>query len=422
MTALPSTAGTRDVVADLGAGRGPVWLDAALERRLPQLIAVRRRIHAHPELGYRERDTTALVADTLAEAGITGTVLRCGTGLVAEIGAGGPVVALRADLDALPLTEETALPYASAVPGVAHACGHDLHTTVVLGAALTLAAAPQLSGRVRLIFQPAEEQMPGGAGDVVAAGALDDVDVAYAVHCDPQLPVGQIGTRVGPITSTCDMVDIEVTGPGGHTSRPHLTVDVIGALATVATQLPHLLARHLPTGAGLTLVWGAIEGGGAHNVIPQRGVLRGTVRLSDRAAWDQAPGLVRRLVAQILAPFDANHEVRYAPGVPPVINDARAVALLRRGIAVGLGAAALVEVGQSSGAEDFAVLLDEVPGALARLGVWDGTGDRVDLHSATFRADERAIAVGVRALAHAALAVLAQGESAGITPGSRHTR
>lgn len=408
----PGSPESHGAVLDLGAGRGPAWLDAAVSWLLPRLVALRRQIHAHPELGYQEYDTTALVRGALAGAGIIGRVLGCGTGLIAEIGdegTDGPVVALRADLDALPLTEETALPYASATPGVAHACGHDVHTAVVLGAALALAEAPRLLGRVRLIFQPAEEQMPGGAHDVVAAGGLRGVDIAYALHCDPQLPVGQIGSRIGPITSTCDMVDVTVTGPGGHTSRPHLTVDVIGALAAVATQLPHLLARHLPTGAGLTLVWGAIEGGGAHNVIPRRGVLRGTIRLVDRAAWDVAPGLVRRLVAQILAPFDAEHEVRYAPGVPPVVNDAWAVSLLRRGVAGGLGAAALVEVGQSSGAEDFAVLLDDVPGALARLGVWDGVGQRVDLHSATFRADERAIAVGVRALVHTVLAAMGEG-------------
>lgn len=393
------------MVPDLGIGRGPAWLDRHLAAALPGLIALRRKIHAHPEIARAEHGTTRLISDTLDALGIASTVLPCGTGLVAEISGGpGPLIALRADLDALPLTEGSGLPFASSVPGMAHACGHDVHTTVLAGAAAALAAAPSLPGPVRLIFQPAEEVMPGGADDVIAAGCLVGVDFAYALHCDPSLMVGTVATRIGPITSACDMIEITVMGPGGHTSRPHLTVDTVGALAALAAEMPHLVARHLPTDAGITLVWGAISAGDAANVIPMRGSLRGTLRLADRAAWRGAEEIVRRLAAQILAPYGADFSVDFEKGVPPAVNDERAVARLRAGAAAAIGAESVALATQSSGAEDFADILDAVPGALLRLGVWDGASAKVDLHSAGFWADERAIAVGIRTMVHTVLA------------------
>lgn len=377
------------------------------------LVGLRRQIHAHPELSRAETRTTEAIRAALAAAGITAWTLSCGTGLVADIGStGGPTVLLRADLDALPLTEETGLPFASTVPGVAHACGHDIHTTVLVGAALALAAAPSPAGRVRLVFQPAEEVMPGGADDVVADGLLRGVDRAFALHCDPSLPVGSVGLRSGAITSACDMMEVHLVGPGGHTSRPHLTVDLVGALAAVAADLPHLVSRHLPAQAAATLVWGAVHAGDASNVIPQRGRLAGTLRIADRQAWGGARDLVERLIGQILAPFGAEFRLDYGRGVPPAVNDAAATATLRAAVAAGLGPAAVTVADQSTGAEDFAVILDRVPGALARLGVADGAGEQVDLHSPTFRADERAIAIGVRTLVHAVLACWAAPDGA----------
>lgn len=394
-----------DPVADMGAGRGPTWLDEALAAELPGLIALRRQIHARPEIAWTEHETTAAVRAALDEVGIASSLLPAGTGLVAEIGSGGePVIALRADMDALPIAEESGLPFASAIPGVSHACGHDVHTAVLVGAARVLARARKLAGTVRLIFQAAEEVMPGGAHDVVAAGALDGVAHTFALHCDPGLEVGRVGTRVGAITSACDLVQVTVRGPGGHTSRPHLTVDVVGAVAAVADRLPGLVARHLPPQAEPTLVWGSIAAGDASNVIPRTGRLTGTLRLAEREAWRGAEPLVRGLVEQIAAPFRAEVTVDYQQGVPPVVNDPGAVAILRAAVTAGLGREHLAESEQSSGGEDFGIMTDVVPGALARLGVWDGIGPQVDLHSATFRADERAIAVGVRTLAHLVLA------------------
>lgn len=390
---------------DPGAGRGPAWLETAMRDNLPGLVGLRRRIHAHPELSWHESATTQLLHDALAGVGITARVLPGGTGLVAEIDGGrpGPAIGLRADIDALPVTEADGLPFASTVPGVAHACGHDVHTTVLLGAALALRAAPAFAGTVRMLFQPGEEVMPGGSHRLVESGALARLDRVFALHCDPRIPVGQVGLRVGPITSACDMIELEVSGPGGHTSRPHLTVDVVGALTTVAARLPLLVSRRLDPRSGALVVWGAIQAGEASNVIPRLGRLRGTLRVFDRAAWERAEPVVSELTGQLLAPSGAEHRLTYIRGVPPVVNDAAAVAVLRDAVTDAIGSDAVVEAEQSAGAEDFAVLLEHAPGALARLGVWDGLEPCVDLHSAAFRADERAIPIGVRTLVHAVL-------------------
>src|SRR5215469_3392707 len=218
----------------------PEELDEFLAAREHELIAFRRDLHAHPELGYHEHRTTSRVAQRLAAAGLRPAILPKGTGLIVDIGepsAGDSLVALRADLDALPLNDEKNVPYRSTVPHTCHACGHDVHTSVLLGAGLFLAgqaAAGTLPGRVRLIFQPAEE-VPGGALDVMAAGGIASVDRVFAVHCDPRLEVGKVGTRTGPITAACDKIKVRVTGPGGHTARPHLTADLVYALGKILT-------------------------------------------------------------------------------------------------------------------------------------------------------------------------------------------
>lgn len=409
----------RPVDAVVSGAGGPAWLDAFLAAELPGLIDLRRDLHAHPELAWQERRTTALLADRLAGAGLAARHLGTGTGLIVDIGDGaergygdwhcaghnaGPFVALRADIDALPLPEESGLGFASTVPGVAHACGHDMHTTVVLGALLALAQMPEPHGRVRGVFQPAEEVMPGGAYQVLADGGLVGVERVFALHCDPGLRVGAVGLRAGAITSACDMIDIEILGPGGHTSRPHLTVDIVEALAVVAAQLPALVARRTDPRSGTVLAWGVIRAGEAPNAVPGRGVLRGTLRTMDMATWEGAEKLVTDLVGPLLAPFGGEFRLRYTRGVPPVVNEDRATDLLRTGTVSALGAAAVTAAEQSTGGEDFAVLLTQTPGALARLGVWDGISPQVDLHSPTFVADERAIEVGIRTLVHTVLA------------------
>jgi amidohydrolase len=369
------------------------------------VVAVRRDLHAHPELGYAETRTTALIIDHLKALGLAPDVLASGTGVVCEIGSGEPMIALRADIDALPLPDEKTVPYRSTVDGVCHGCGHDAHTAILLGAAAELAGLP-LAGRVRLVFQPAEETVPGGAVSAAAQGVLDGVEQIFALHCDPRLATGQVGVRVGPITAACDHVEVRLSGAGGHTARPHLTQDVVYAMGRLITELPGLLSRRVDPRAALSMVWGAAEAGRAANAIPMSGRLRGTLRVFGRDAWDAAGPLVTQLVDEIVAPSGVAATTVYTRGVPPVVNTASAVAAQRAAVVAALGANALVETEQSMGGEDFAWYLDKVPGALARLGVRRPGAPAFDLHQGTFDIDENALDVGVRytvALAQEAL-------------------
>jgi amidohydrolase len=376
------------------------------EQLRPDLVRVRRDLHAHPELGREEIRTTGVVADRLHAAGLAPQVMAGGVGLVCDIGAGdAPTVALRADLDALPVADEKDVPYRSTVAGVSHACGHDVHTTAVLGAGLALARLTSaLPGRVRLVFQPAEELTPGGALDVMAAGALDGVQQIYCVHCDPRLDVGGVGLRVGPITGSADHVDVRLTGPGGHTARPHLTSDLVFALGKVVTEVPAVLSRRVDPRAGLSVVWGHVRAGSAPNAIPREGRVEGTVRALDSAVWGEAPRVVEEAVLATVAPYGVGCEVTYTRGVPPVDNDATCTRLLAGAAHALLGDDSVVETQQSLGGEDFAWYLAKVPGGLARLGV-RRPGDPVarDLHQGAFDVDERALELGVRLLAATAV-------------------
>jgi len=388
---------------------GPL-ADSWLAEHGDDLVAVRRDLHAHPELAHAEHRTTALLVDRLSRAGLSPKVLAVGTGLVCDIGgvSGGPIVVLRADIDALPMQDDKLVPYRSTVSGVCHACGHDVHTAAVLGAGLALATvAGELGGTVRLVFQPAEEQMPGGALDVIREGWIQGVSAAFGLHCDPTLEVGRVGLKTGPITAAADSLEITLTGPGGHTARPHNTVDLIHALATVATGLPDALSRLVDPRAGLCLVWGHVSAGVASNAIPRSGTLKGTLRMLDKEAWHDAPLMVRRLVDQLVLPFGAMAEVSYLRGVPPVVNDASATALFSAAVRGALGPSAAVPTIQSLGGEDFAWYLDHVPGSLARLGVKPpGREHPYDLHQPGFDVDEAALPVAVRVLVAVALAAL----------------
>ncbi|KJK43747.1 N-acyl-L-amino acid amidohydrolase [Lentzea aerocolonigenes] len=394
-------------VDDLGEGRGPAWLDDWLKAHASDVVAWRRHIHANPELSRREYNTTELVAKLLREVGLKPRILPGGTGLICDIGNGPRCVALRADMDALPLPENTGLPFASTVDGVSHACGHDAHTTVLLGTALALSSATELPGRVRLVFQPAEEVMPGGALDVLAAGGLDGVERIFGLHCDPRLQVGRIGTRIGAITSASDLLELRLNSPGGHTSRPHLTADLVHALGTVITGLPTMLSRRVDPRSGTVLVWGAVHAGEAPNAVPQDGLLRGTLRTGDRDIWAELEPLVKDLVTGLLAPTGVGFDLHHRRGVPPVVNERESTQILRAGIEAALGDDALAGTEQSSGGEDFGWYLEHVPGSFARLGVWNGQEKQRDLHQPTFDLDERALLVGVRVMVHTALAALA---------------
>ncbi|MDX3227547.1 amidohydrolase [Streptomyces sp. ME19-01-6] len=404
-----------------GAAPGLSAIALALPGRLSEelraeLIAFRRDIHMHPELGNREVRTTAAIKARLEQAGLTPRVLPTGTGLICDIGTGDggtggaatlPMLALRADIDALPIPDTKTVPYRSTVPDRAHACGHDVHTTVVLGAGLVLAELARegrLPRPVRLLFQPAEEVLPGGAPDAVEAGVLEGVGRILALHCDPKVDVGRIGLRTGAITSACDRLEVSLDGAGGHTARPHLTTDLVTAAAKVITEVPAVLSRRVDTRSGLAVTWGRVESGHACNVIPQHAELSGTVRCLDLPAWREAPDLVHAAVDEIATLHGAKSEINYVRGVPPVVNEGSSVELLRRAMETRRGSYAVEGTEQSLGGEDFSWYLERVPGAMARLGVRRiGDTARRDLHCGDFDVDEGAIEVGVELFTAAAL-------------------
>ena len=372
------------------------------------VVAVRRDLHAHPEIAFTETRTTDVICTHLRSFGLHPQVLPSGTGVRCDVGSDRPLIALRADIDALPLADQKDVPYRSTVPDMCHGCGHDAHTAMLLAAAEHLAADPP-EGGVRLVFQPGEETVPGGSVPTIEAGVLDGVAQIYALHCDPRLATGAVGIRVGAITAACDQLEVTLSGAGGHTARPHLTQDVVYALGRLITDLPGVLSRRVDPRAALSLVWGSVQAGRAPNAIPMSGGLRGTLRVFDHAAWDEAGPLVESLVDEIVAPLGVRAELNYIRGVPPVVNVSEAVHVQRAAILRAFGPDALAETVQSMGGEDFAWYLEKVPGALARLGVRKPGEQAFDLHQGTFDIDEAALDVGVRytvQLAHTALAQL----------------
>jgi amidohydrolase len=395
-------------------------LDAFLAGHQAELVDFRRDLHAHPEIGYHEFRTTRRIKLRLEAAGLRPVVLPKGTGLLVDIGAGSePVVGLRADMDALPISDEKDVPYRSTVANACHACGHDVHTTVLLGTGLVLArmsAAGALPGRVRLIFQPAEE-VPCGALDVLAAGGIASVDRVFALHCDPRLDVGKVGTRVGAITAACDKITVRVNGPGGHTARPHLTADLVYALGKIITELPAALSRRVDPRSSLSLVWGRVNAGAAANAIPDDGIVEGTVRCLDDEAWHQAPDLLKALIDSVASAYGVVADLSYVRNVPPTVNEAISTAMVEAAADRVLGSDAVVAAPQSLGGEDFAWYLESIPGALARLGTrTPGSGADFDIHQPAFDVDERAIGVGVRLMVATALTAMGGTGSATSAP------
>ena len=391
-------------------------LDAFLAGHQHELIEFRRDLHAHPEVGYSEHRTTRRIALRLEAAGLRPALLPKGTGLIVDIGGSlddVPAVALRADIDALPIVDEKNVPYRSLNAGVCHACGHDVHTSVLLGTGLFLAraaAAGALPGKVRLIFQPAEE-VPGGALDVLAAGGISSVDRVFALHCDPKLDVGKVGTRIGPITAACDKIKVHLSGPGGHTARPHLTADLVFALGKIITELPAALSRRIDPRSGLSLVWGLVSAGSASNAIPDSGVAEGTVRCLDDSAWHVAPELLKDLVESVASAYGVTAGLTYVRSVPPAVNEAVSTAMVAAAAERVLGPGANTTAPQSLGGEDFAWYLESVPGSLFRLGTRrPGSVEEFDIHQPMFDVDERSIGVGVKVMAATAMTAIGSHE------------
>ena len=424
--------GTTDATVDVTAAREAhgAAVDAAVAQREHELVALRRHLHANPELSSQEERTTEEIAERLRIEGLHPVVLTTGTGLVCDVdlrpegqrrdtaryardgGDDVPTVVLRADIDALAMTDEKDVPYRSRVPGAAHACGHDVHTVMVLGAGLVLAAVREVApvdGRVRLVFEPAEETVPGGAVDVLDEGWLQGVRAVFGLHCDPKIDAGTLGVRSGALTAASDAFEVRLHGPGGHTARPHLTVDLVGVLAALITRLPAAMERRAAPLGRVQLVFGAVHSGDAANVIPSTGLVRGSLRTPDRAVWERARELLDESLAEVLGPTGASWSLEHVPGVPPVVNDPAATDLIAAVGRATLGPDAVVGTPRSMGGDSFAWYLEHTPGSYARIGTHDprSDGPRLDLHSATFDVDERVIAMGARVLALTALAALA---------------
>jgi amidohydrolase len=374
-----------------------------------ELIRLRREIHAHPELARQEHRTTALVARTLERAGLNPQVLPCGTGLTCDIGSGsGPIIALRADLDALPIQDDKIADYKSQNPGVSHACGHDAHTAILTGTAIRLVQENiGTLGRVRCIFQPAEEATRSGSLDVIAAGVIGEVDVIYTFHCDPSAYAGKIGTRVGPITSAQDRITVKVRGSGGHSARPHLTPNPINVIGAIVVGLSDAVNSQLTEDERMLIGFGTISSNGTKNAIPSCAEASGTIRIRNANIWPEVPKLVENALAKIIAPFGLERDFEYVRVCPAVNNDRKAIGLLRDSAVQLFGESNIYEAPQSFGGEDFGWYLQHVPGALCRLGVrFPGNETQADLHSGLFDIDERAISVGVDLLTQTALRAL----------------
>jgi amidohydrolase len=392
-----------------GADPLPGQLETWLARHGAEMIALRRHLHAHPELSHREYQTAGLVASELSAAGLRPRLLPAANGVICDVGEGDRVVALRADLDALPLQDVKDVEYRSTVPGATHACGHDVHTAVLLwaGRALVkLAEQGALPGRVRLLFQPAEEAMPSGAPEVISAGGLKDVAAIFSLHCAPRFATGEVGVRSGPFTAATDKVEVTLTGPGGHTARPQLTVDLVHALGRLVVDVPALLGRRVDPRAGISMVFGSVHAGEAPNAIPASGTAHGTVRALSREAWREAPDLITNLIENVVAGTGARAETTYTRGVPPVINDRMATAVIAGAARSALSSGRVTEAEVSMGGEDFAFYLEHIPGAMIRLGTGIAGAEPMDIHQATFDVDERCIGYGVRVMVHTALAAL----------------
>ena len=370
-----------------------------LDQELPELIELRRHLHAHPELSGEEHQTAALVAGELRAAGWRVQEAVGRTGVVAELGPEqGPTVGLRVDMDALPVEERTGLPYASTRQGVMHACGHDLHTCIGLGVARLLGAAADLPCRVRLLFQPAEE-LAKGAVWMRDAGATDGLNSLFGVHVVPNLSAGTVGIRRGCLTAAAGELEIQVQGEGGHGARPHQAVDAIWLAARVITELQQSIARRLDALQPVVISFGKVDGGRAFNVIADRVRLLGTVRCLDVQLHETLPGWIDETVQAICSSGGGSAQVHYRCIAPPVNNNLALTDLMERCAVECLGLDFVVPVEQPSmGAEDFAELLRDVPGTMLRLGVAGDEGC-APLHHCRFQPDERALEVGVKVLA-----------------------
>lgn len=369
-----------------------------------KLVELRRALHADPELSWKEERTVEKLTAALAVFGITDVQRVARTGLVARIAGrdrSAPVVAVRGDIDALPITEATGLPFASGNAGVMHACGHDVHATWAVGAARLLAERPA-AGDVLVVFQPAEE-LGEGAREVMASGALSDVRAIFGGHVDRRFEVGQIVAQAGPLAASTDTFHIDIEGAGAHGARPHESRDPVVATAAIITALQTLVSRRLdPAQPGVVTV-GVVTAGTAHNIIPDRARISGTIRATSPAARELLTSELRRIAEAQAATYGVTATVTLKGGTPPIVNPEQPVAWAREAVTAVLGADALVPLGTTNmGGEDFAVYMQSIPGCFMRIGAREPGGKVIAAHSPGYYAAEEALFIGAAVLAEAA--------------------
>lgn len=351
-----------------------------------RLLEIRRDLHQNPELSNQEFETTRKLKQWLSEAGIRLLDLPIKTGVVAEIGHGdGPTIALRADIDALPILEESGVEFASRHSGKMHACGHDFHTAVLLGAAWQLKALEDtLPGKVRLLFQPAEESCDG-AQALISAGALDGVSAVFGLHNAPELPVGEFGTRTGALSANVDRFEITITGVGAHAARPENGIDTIVTSAQLILALQTIASRNVGALDSVVLSLTKVIAGNTWNVLPESVELEGTVRTHSAEIRQQVPEKMRQIIQGIATAMGAKAELRWYPGPPSVVNDGR-WADFTKNVAKEFGYI-VHDVPPQMGGEDFSYYLHQVPGAFVNIG----TASRYSLHHPKFNVDESAL-------------------------------
>lgn len=371
-----------------------------------KFIEIRRDLHQHPEIAFEEFRTASVVSQALAELGIDHKTGVGRTGVVGYIRGArpGPTLLIRADMDALPIQEQTGLPYASKIPNRMHACGHDIHTATVLGVGAVLKRLEnRLAGNVRLVFQPAEEAI-GGAAEMIADGILEGVDMALSLHNRPEIPVGQFGIVHGYANSSVDSFDIIVRGKGGHAARPYAAVDPIVAAAQIINQLQTIVSRDVRALDSCVVTIGSIHAGQARNVIPELCELKGTVRSRQPQARDSAEDGIRRICEGVSRSMRVSCELQYTRGTPPILNDDTMLKYTVAAIHAQIGDVA-VDYEPSMGGDDFALIAEKVPSF--RLLVGSSQPGRTDkVHNPDYQPDERSIALGTLALARTAVTIL----------------
>lgn len=374
------------------------------------VVGWRRHLHQHPELSFFEKNTSQFVADTLASFGGLEITRPTPTSVVARLaGVGpGPVLAIRADMDALPIQEANSHDFVSRNVGVMHACGHDGHTSMVLGAAKILVTRrDELRGEVRFLFQHAEELYPGGASEMVRAGVLEGVDMIIGAHLWLGLPCGQVGVKAGPLMASLNTFRVTVEGTGGHAAMPQQTVDPIAVAAQIITNLQHVVSRNVDPLASAVISVTQINGGTTTNVIPGSVEMAGTVRTFDPALRARIPELMERVIAGVTAAHGARYRWEFEPGYSAVINDTGASELIRRAVVRALGREFLVDATPTMGAEDFSAYQQRTPGAFFFIGARNEERGIVHPHHhERFDLDERALDHGTRIFVAAATGFL----------------